>query len=78
MESWSIAEVSDWISSLGFPSESLSFKEHKIDGQVLVLASHEMLKELSIEYSERNLILNAIYKARKLSGIDDFEVSLLL
>lgn len=69
IETWSINQVSDWIEELGF--EASVFKREKIDGECLVSASHEMLKELEVEsFHDRIAILNQIYKQKQAFGIE--------
>jgi hypothetical protein len=71
IETWSINQVSDWIKELGFERLSAVFKREKIDGECLVFASHEMLKELEIDsLQDRITILNHIYNQKLNFGIE--------
>jgi hypothetical protein len=65
MKNWSSNEVCNWLRSLGMEEYQQNFHDNRIDGSVLCIADHQMLKELNVESTDRIKILKAI------QGIND-------
>eukprot|EP00095_Tigriopus_kingsejongensis_P001021 snap_masked-scaffold2058_size21661-processed-gene-0.2 protein:Tk01021 transcript:snap_masked-scaffold2058_size21661-processed-gene-0.2-mRNA-1 annotation:"sterile alpha and tir motif-containing protein 1" len=42
---WSVEDVSEWVKQIGFPQYSISFTESRVDGDLLLQLSEDMLKE---------------------------------
>ncbi|KAI8900003.1 hypothetical protein BC833DRAFT_583627 [Globomyces pollinis-pini] len=77
IETWSIAAVASWLTSIGLEPYCDEFKENCIDGACLLLANHDMLKELKMDkLGHRLKLLKAVYQLKKEQGIsiesDDF------
>ena len=70
LENWDIDKVVEWLNSLGMEGYSDIFKTHLINGEVLLSADHEMLKELEVgSVGHRLKLLKAIYHLKIEHGI---------
>lgn len=70
LENWDIDKVVEWLSLLGMEGYSDIFKTHLINGEVLLSADHEMLKELEVgSVGHRLKLLKAIYNLKMEHGI---------
>ncbi|KAJ3123079.1 Adaptor for signal transduction [Nowakowskiella sp. JEL0407] len=76
MEYWSVNDVAEWISKSGFAAHAPRFKEQEITGETLIMADHDMLKDMGIvSIGQRIAILKAIQNTKLAFGIsteDDY------
>jgi hypothetical protein len=68
---WTTNQVADWLSSLNVPAPIVNnFIDNDISGELLVHATHDLLKELMvISVGHRIVILKSIYNLKFSQGI---------
>lgn len=60
---WSVDDVADFITSIGFPDESLIFRKEEIDGKsLLLLRRNDVLTGLSMRLGTALKVYSYIYK----------------
>eukprot|EP00158_Paraphelidium_tribonemae_P008728 Partr_v1_DN28663_c0_g1_i2_m49698 putative Protein kinase regulator len=71
VESWDVNSVVAWLTAIGLPQYEKRFRDAEVDGEILLSADDEMLKEIKIKsVGHRLIILKSLQKLRFLHGVD--------